>query len=67
MSGPIEGKYICYAPLNKYDSKKEECLAHITDANLKAKIKAVDRVCCTYTQLVNVVSDSSFATYKPLL
>ena len=49
MSGPIEGKYICYAPGTKIDSKKEECLAHITDTNLKARIRAVDRVCCTYT------------------
>ena len=49
MSGPIMGKYICYEPGNKYTSKKDECLAHITDINLKDKITAVDKVCCTYT------------------
>ena len=49
MSGPNEGKYICYNPGKKYTTIQDECYAHITNAAQLTKIKAIDRTCCTYT------------------
>mgnify|MGYP003336772357 CR=1 FL=1 len=49
MSGPVAGKYICYEPGVKAVNVKEECYAHISDATVLARVKAIDRTCCTYT------------------
>ena len=51
MSGPNEGKYICYNPglKTKPATIQDECYDHITNPDQLIKIKAIDRTCCTYT------------------
>ena len=49
MSGPNEGKYICYNPGQKAATIQDECYKHITNPDQLMKIKAINRTCCTYT------------------